>query len=309
MKKRLIAIGLSAVLVILGFPTQNTAGEERKISVSPSELPAAIRDAVRKALPNSEIVNIEKEVEGKDVGQYDFEVRSEGKEYEVEVSPEGKVIEVKEIGAGKGTQGKKKWTTSFGQENCTFLSTGKNPFFILEPGYQLVLESEREKVAITVLNETRMIGGVETRVVEEREEENGKLKEISMNFFVICKEHGDVFYFGEEVDIYENDRIVRHSGEWRADEPDSRAGIMMPGTIFLGARYYQEISPNAMDRAEIMSNNEKMQTPAGTFKNCLLTEETSALESDEECYKTYAPGIGLIQDEDLLLTRHGYINK
>jgi len=309
MKRRSITIVLSAVLVITGFLIQAMAQEERKIPVSQSELPALIRAAVQKALPNGEIVRIEQEVQGKDVGQYDLEIRAEGKEYEVEVSPEGEVIEVKEVRARKGTQSKKKWTRSFGQENCTFLSTGKNPFFILEPGYQLVLEGETEKVAITVLNETKTIGGVETRVVEEREEKNGQLKEISKNFFAICKETGNVFYFGEEVDVYKDGQIVRHSGEWRADEPESRAGIMMPGTIFLGARYYQEISPNAMDRAEIIGNNEEMQTPAGMFRNCLLTEETSALESDEECYKTYAPGVGLIQDEDLLLTRYGYINK
>jgi len=39
--------------------------------------------------------------------------------------------------------------------------------------------------------------------VEEREEVDGELKEISRNFFAICREHGDVFYFGEEVDIRE----------------------------------------------------------------------------------------------------------
>ncbi|MBA7609960.1 hypothetical protein ES703_17163 [subsurface metagenome] len=49
-----------------------------------------------------------------------------------------------------------------------------------------------------------------------------------------------------------------------------------------------------------------METPAGTFKNCIRAEETSGLDPDEKCYKTYAPGVGLIQDEDLLLTRRGY---
>ena len=78
----------------------------------------------------------------------------------------------------------------------------------------------------------------------------------------------------------------------------------MPGTIFLGARYYQEIAPNAMDRAENVSDNFTLKTPAGTFKNCLRTEETSGLNPKEKYYKTYAPGIGLIQDEDLLLTEY-----
>jgi len=300
----LIAVGLSAMLVVTGFPSE-AAAEERKVSVLPSELPAVIRKAIKKAFPKGQIIRIQKEVEGEDPGQYDVDIRSGGKEYEVEISPEGNIIESKEMTpaetAPAGEQDKK-WTKSFGQESCTFSSVGKNRFFILEPGHQLVLESRTEKVVITVLDETKKIGAVKTRVVEEREEEKGKLKEVSRNFFAICKQHGDVFYFGEEVDNYKDGKIVSHSGAWRADEKNSRAGIIMPGTILLGARHYQEIAPNAMDRAEIISDDVTMKTPAGTFKNCIRVEETSGIDPDEKCYKTYAPGVGLIQDEDLLLT-------
>ena len=65
----------------------------------------------------------------------------------------------------------------------------------------------------------------------------------------------------------------------------------------------------AMDRAEVISLNETLKTPAGTFDKCLKTQEGSALEPTEKEFKTYAPGIGLIQDEDLLLTRYGFIKK
>lgn len=302
--KILIIVVLSTMPVITNFSCHSVT-QERKVTVLPSELPVVIRKAIEHAFPDGQVIAIQKEVEGEDPGQYDVEVRSEGKEYEVEISPEGKVIEIKEKTPAGGTEEGRKWTDWFGQENCTFSSTGRNRFFILEPGYQLVLESNEEKVVITVMNETKIIGNIETRVVEEREEKNGELKEVSKNFFAICKEHGDVFYFGEEVDDYKDGKIVRHSGAWRADEKDSKAGIIMPGTIFLGARHYQEISPNAMDRAEIISDNVTMKTPAGTFKNCIRVEETSGIDPDEKCYKTYAPGVGLIQDEDLLLTGYG----
>jgi len=300
----LLAVGLFTMLVTTNFSCRSVT-QERKVTVPPSELPVVIINAIEQAFPKGQIIAIQKEVKGEDPGQYDVEVRSDEKEYELEISPEGKVIEIKEktpaaeiAGAEEG----RKWTDSFGQENCTFSSIGRNRFFILEPGYQLVLESNKEKVVITVLSETKIIGNIETRVVEEREEENGKLKEVSRNFFAICKEHGDVFYFGEEVDDYKDGKIVRHSGAWRADEKDSKAGIIMPGTILLGARHYQEIAPNAMDRAEVISDDVTMKTPAGTFKNCIRVEETSGIDPDEKCYKTYAPGVGLIQDEDLLLT-------
>ena len=302
----LIAVVLCMISAIAGFPSQ-AAAQERKVTVPPTELPAAIKKAVKQALPNGRIITIEKEVEGEDPGQYDFLVRSDGKNYEVEISPQGEVIEVKEVTSAEeapASEQGKKWTKSFGLENCTFSTVGRNRFFSLIPGDQLVLQSSEEKVVITVLDETKKIGNVKTRIVEEREEKNGELAEVSRNFFAICKEHGDVFYFGEEVDDYKDGKIVAHSGAWRANEPNSKAGIIMPGTILLGARHYQEISPNAMDRAEIISDDVTMVTPAGTFRNCLRVEETSGLDPDEKCYKTYAPGVGLIQDEDLLLIKY-----
>jgi len=74
--------------------------------------------------------------------------------------------------------------------------------------------------------------------------------------------------------------------------------------VLLGARYFQEIAPEvAMDRAEITSLTEVVETPAGTFKKCLKTRETTPLEPDAEEFKWYAPGIGLIQDGVLKLKR------
>jgi len=201
------------------------------------------------------------------------------------------------------------WIKEFGIGKKSLATTGENQYFVLKPGFQLVLEDENEKVTITVLNETKQIEGITTRVVEEREEKNGKLAEVSKNYFVICKDTGDVFYFGEDVDIYKDGKIVGHSGAWRADEKNSKPGMMMPGTPSIGARYYQEIAPGkAMDRAEIISISETLKTSAGTFTNCLKTEETSALVPQEKGYKTYALGIGLIQDEELFLTHYGFLN-
>jgi len=301
----IFVVGLLTMMAAMSYPSP-AAVQERKIDVQPSELPTVIAKAIREAFPSGKIVRIQKEVEGEDPGQFDVDISSSGKDYEVEISPEGQIIEIKEVTSGEETEGQetKKWTKSFGQKNCTFSAVGRNRFFILEPGHRLVLQSSEEKVVITVLDETKKIGNVKTRILEEREEKNGELVEVSRNFFAICKEHGDVFYFGEEVDDYKDGKIVAHSGAWRADEVDSQAGIIMPGTILLGARHYQEIAPNAMDRAEIISDDVTMVTPAGTFKNCLRVEETSGLDPDEKCCKTYAPGVGLIQDEDLLLIEY-----
>jgi hypothetical protein len=204
------------------------------------------------------------------------------------------------------------YTRSFRAENCTFSSTGRNPFFILEPNYQLVLggedAGEAAQLTITVLNETREVNGTQTRVIEEKESVGGELVEISRNFFATCEETNNVFYFGEEVDIYENGMIVDHEGAWLAGEGTNRAGIIMPGTILLGARYYQEIAPSvALDRAEIIDTGQVVQTPSGDFSDTLITRETTALEPDVAELKYYAAGIGLVQEEDLKLEHYGFI--
>ena len=95
---------------------------------------------------------------------------------------------------------------------------------------------------------------------------------------------------------------MSHEGAWLAGVDDARPGIMMPGVILLGAKYFQEIAPGiAMDRAEIMSMTKVLETPAGTFENCLKTFETTPLERNAKEYKFYAPGIGIIKDGDLEL--------
>ena len=81
---------------------------------------------------------------------------------------------------------------------------------------------------------------------------------------------------------------------------------MMPGLPLVKARYYQEIAPKVgMDRAEIVSVTERLQTPAGTFANVLKTIETSQLEPGPGEAKFYAAGVGLLQDGSLKLVKYG----
>jgi hypothetical protein len=180
----------------------------------------------------------------------------------------------------------------------------------LEPGYQLVLEGQEDgaqiQLKISVLNETKLVNGTEARVVEEQETEDGEIVEISKNWFVVCKPSNDIFYLGEEVDIYEDGKIVNHEGAWEAGANDARLGMIMPGNAELGLKYYQEFAPKvAEDRAEIVGLDKVIDTPAGKFEKVLETEETNALNPDEKESKFYAPGVGLIQEETLKLVRYG----
>ena len=202
------------------------------------------------------------------------------------------------------------WQEEFDLASRTLADTGEAKYFILRPGFQLVLAGGGAQLTITVLDETKRIGNVLTRIVEEREEENGQLVEISRNFFAIDPKTGDAFYFGEDVDDYERGRVVRHVGAWLAYEGANKPGLIMPGTPRVGMRYFQEVAPGvAMDRAEVMSTTGRCDAPAGQFENCLVTRESSPLEPTVSEQKTYAPGIGLIQDQSLKLVRYGDVRR
>lgn len=205
----------------------------------------------------------------------------------------------------------KRFTKTFDVDKKNLVPTGRNPFFILEPGYTLMLagkdEGENATVEIKVLDETREIDGVETRVVRETEKVDDEVVEVSMNFFAIDKTSNSVFFFGEDVDIFEDGKVVDHEGAWRSGEDGAKFGLIMPGIQLLGARYFQEMAPDvALDQAETVGISETVETPAGTFKNSLKTLETTPLEPEISENKFYAPGIGIIQDGDLKLVESGF---
>jgi hypothetical protein len=200
------------------------------------------------------------------------------------------------------------WTSQFVMEGDELVSIGRNPYFILEPGYQLVLEGGGTQLIITVLNETKAIDGVETRVVEERETKNGQLIEVARNYFAISRRTNDVFYFGEDVDMYKDGKVVNHDGSWLSGVNGAKFGLIMPGRPLSNASYYQEVAPGAaMDRATIISTTETVNTPAGEFVNCLKIKETTPLQIITE-YKYYAPDIGMVSDGTMKLVKGGKVD-
>ena len=214
------------------------------------------------------------------------------------------------------------FTKNFPLASCQFISFGGNGYFPLIPGRQLYYSNAAcvaagkcdglNELWITAERQIKRIslpvGGathtVSTRVLEERETEDGELVEISRNYFANCWASRDVYYFGEDVDIYKNGKVVSHDGAWLAGRHGALPGIVMPEDGFItGSRYYQEVAPEvALDRSEHKRTGFSMQVPAGKFDNCLEVEETTPLEPDDVGHKTYCRGVGLVKDDDLELT-------
>ncbi len=213
------------------------------------------------------------------------------------------------------------FTTEFRPEDCTWRSRGnQNRYFPLKPGHQNILVGEEEddgelieiRAEITVLRKTRKISftspdgaavTLRARVLEEREFEDDELVEISKNFVAICRETGDVFYFGEDVDDYEDGEIVDHEGAWLAGVDGAQPGILFPGRFLLGARYFQEVAPGvALDRGRNVDMGLTVETDAGTFEDCVAVLDSSAFEPDAGGdLKLYCPRVGIVLDEILEL--------
>ncbi|MGB7721693.1 MAG: hypothetical protein WBL65_17435 [Bryobacteraceae bacterium] len=200
----------------------------------------------------------------------------------------------------------KDWQSVFPVDKKTLGGKGSNPYFILTPGYQLSYKNGNDTDTVTVLNETKLIDGVETRVVEDREMKNGQLIELTRDYYAIDSVTNDVYYFGEDVDVYRNGKVTGHEGAWLSGVKGAKFGLIMPGKPRVGQRFYQEQAPGVgMDRAEIVSASERVSTPAGTFEKCIQTLETSALEKNMADHKWYAAGVGAVKDGQMLLVEYG----
>jgi hypothetical protein len=200
----------------------------------------------------------------------------------------------------------------------TFTTDINNAYFPL-PVDQVWVYTGKEQgqtigLQITVLGKTeRFYSGqdkVTTRAVEELEWEDADgdgvvdddefVIEISRNYYAQT-EHGTVCYFGEEVDIFNEDGTVTHEGAWRADDPGNAPGIFMPAEPEVGMTFAQESAPGiAEDEATIIRRGSTVTVPAGTFTDTITVRDFNPLDGSKGT-KVYAGGVGLIEDGPLQL--------
>ncbi|MGN6136958.1 MAG: hypothetical protein ACTHOU_20950 [Aureliella sp.] len=294
--------------------TVNSSGEieryEAEIALDdlPKEVKKAIKDKHSKAkLKQAEgIYEIEEDEDSEDELEF-YEValqREDGSTFEVKLDPDGS--EAEDEADEDEADDADTFTSDFSSEKPHLKATGSNAYFSLEPGTQSRFAGGDETLVITVLDETKKIDGVETRVVEERETKDGKLVEVSRNFFAISSVSGNVYYFGEEVDDYKDGKVVGHGGSWLAGQGGAKFGLAMPAIPLLGARFQIETAPKvAMDRAEIISLSRAASVPAGDYDQCLAIKETNPLEPGAEETKLYARGVGLLIDGAMKLVSQG----
>lgn len=176
------------------------------------------------------------------------------------------------------------------------IAAAPNPLFPLVPGttynFRSVDSEGTETVEFTVTRNTRTILGVTCIVVRDIVRLDGSVIEDTVDWFAQDRS-GNVWYFGENTAEFEGGLITTTAGSWEAGVSGAQAGIIMFARPVVGKVYRQELFlGEAEDAAEVIALNETVTVPAGTYSNCLQTEDFTPIDPDVTEFKYYAPGIG-----------------
>jgi hypothetical protein len=178
-----------------------------------------------------------------------------------------------------------------------FASRITNQWFPLTPGKVLEYRGEKDgKPAHDVLRVTRRhrtILGIRARVIDDRLYLNGRLAERTTDWYAQDK-GGNVWYLGESTATLDrHGRTISTDGSWRAGVAGARAGIYMPAHPVPGATGRQEYyKGHAEDQFKVLRLHARVQTPAVSSNQALLTQETTRLEPGTVDHKLYVRGVG-----------------
>jgi hypothetical protein len=172
-----------------------------------------------------------------------------------------------------------------------------NPYWPLARGSHWVYseddgEGNVNRVEVTVLDETKEVVGIQATVVHDVVSLDGEVLEDTFDWYA-QDTFGNVWYMGEDTKELENGKVTSTEGSWQAGVDGAQAGVIMPVEPQVGMAYRQEwYTGHAEDTAEVVSLDESVTVPAGTFSNLLKTREHTALEPDVVEEKLYAKGVG-----------------
>lgn len=182
-----------------------------------------------------------------------------------------------------------------------FVSGVTNPHFPLVPGTKFFYAGTKEGATTTdqvfVMHVTKLIQGVECTQVQDLAFEDSVLVERTLDWYA-QDEEGNVWYFGEATEELDSTgQVVSTEGSWEAGVDGASPGRIMLAKPKVGARYHQELAPEvAMDMAQVRRLDESLCVPLDCYEGVLVTKEWNLLEKGSVNLKSYAPGVGLIQE-------------
>jgi hypothetical protein len=194
-----------------------------------------------------------------------------------------------------------------------------NRFYPLQRGTEYVYTGSEyvdgrrvtHRVVFIVTDLVKVIDGVRTVVIWDRDYDSGTLQEGELAFQAE-DDAGRVWLFGEYPEEYEAGKVTGAPDTWLAGVARSKRGILMQAVPRTGTpSYLQGWAPTIgfADHAQVHRVGQRSCVPVGCYRGVLESAEWSPDEPRQKQFKYYAPGIGNIrvgfsgagQREDLVL--------
>ncbi len=173
-----------------------------------------------------------------------------------------------------------------------------NPYWPMPPGRRWTYverdaDGSEAMGIIIVTDETKVLSnGLITRVVRDTLTHDGELIEDTFDYYA-QDSAGNVWYFGEDTAEYENGEVVTTAGSFEAWVDGALPGIAVPAEPVAGMAYRQEyLKGEAEDNGQVLSTDEMAEVPAGSYRDALMTKDTTPLDPTMLEYKLYAKGVG-----------------
>ena len=153
-------------------------------------------------------------------------------------------------------------------------------------------------ITFTVTGLTKVINGVNVRILWDVDVNSGQLVETELSFFAEDGQ-GNIWLFGEYPEEYEGGLFKGAPNTWLAGLSGSEPGIQVPAFPKLsGPSYIQAIAPEVgfFDCGKDIMKNQSACVPVGCFNDVLVVEEWNPDDPVGGFQrKYYAPWVGNIQ--------------
>lgn len=182
-----------------------------------------------------------------------------------------------------------------------------NDWFPLKPGMQFTTTgtvssadgTTKRTVIHTVTGLTKVIDGVKTLVMWDRDFSDGELVESELAFFAQTRS-GTVWLFGEYPEEYENGTFVGAPSTFIHGIDKAQAGIAMQASPRTGTPdYVQAYAPKVdfLDCGHVFQKHQRVCVPTGCYNDVLVIDEYNPLEPPDAGHqrKFYSAGTGLVK--------------